>query len=251
MNKIDAAIYPLNEGYYTIGFDKVFYPFDKDKDILEDRSRGSLLVEIQPFLIVTPTRKILLDTGLGFTNPDTGNLKIIDNLAKHELGADEITDIVMSHLHKDHAGGFFNESDGQLELTFSNARVHINKKEFNFATDDKNSLSYNTELIKLLEQKANILWFTGNRIIDFIEYKEDGGHCPYHSSLLLHTSKGKYFFGGDVAPQLKQLKFRYIAKYDFDGKRSLELRTGYAAKGKEEDWTFLFYHDVKLPMSKV
>ncbi len=248
---VGAEIFPLNEGYYTIGFDKIFYPFDIDKDILEERSRGSLLVEIQPFLIITTDKNILLDAGLGFDNPDTGNLKIIDNLTKHGLEADDITDVVMSHLHKDHAGGFFYKKEGNLELTFKKAVYHINSNEYNFASDTKNSLSYNTEEIKLLQERATISWFEGGKIFDFIDYEEDGGHCPHHTSMLIHTLKGKYFFGGDVAPQLKQLKFRYIAKYDFDGKRSLELRQEYAAKGKEEDWTFLFYHDVKLPMSKL
>ncbi len=248
---IDAQIFPLNEGYYTIGFDKIFYPFDIERDVLEERSRGSLLVEIQPFLIKTSQRNILLDAGLGFPNPETGQLKILDNLAEHNLQADDITDVVMSHLHKDHAGGFFYEENDELVLTFKNATFHINRNEYTFATDVANGLSYDVEILKKLDEQAVIQWFEGGRILDFIDYKEDGGHCPYHTSLLIHTNQGKYFFGGDVAPQLKQLKFRYIAKYDFDGKRSQELRSEYAQIGKQEGWTFLFYHDVNLPMAKL
>ena len=248
---IDAQIFPLNEGYYTIGFDKIFYPFDMDNDILEERSRGSLLVEIQPFLIVSDDKKILLDTGLGFTNTQTGRLKISENLEKHNLTCNDITDVVMSHLHKDHAGGFFYEKNENLELTFENATFHINKNEYNFAIDPANDLSYDTAKVVELKNQATIQWFENGNVLGFMDYEEDGGHCPHHTSLLIHLKGGPYFFGGDVAPQLKQLKFRYIAKYDFDGKRSQELRTEYAKRGKEDDWTFLFYHDVKLPMSKL
>lgn len=248
---INAQIIPLNEGYYTIGFDKIFFPFDKEKDVLEDRSRGSLLVEIQPFLILADDKKILLDTGLGFKNEETGQLKIEENLSKHGLSCDDITDVVMSHLHKDHAGGFFYEENENLELTFRRAIFHINKNEYDFACDKQNGLSYETEEIKLLQENAPIEWFENGKILDFIDYEEDGGHCPHHTSLLIHLNDGEYFFGGDVAPQLKQLKFRYIAKYDFDGKRSQELRSEYAKRGKEADWTFLFYHDVSLPMSRL
>jgi glyoxylase-like metal-dependent hydrolase (beta-lactamase superfamily II) len=248
---IDAKIVPLNEGYYTIGFDKIFFPFDKEKDVLEERSRGSLLVEIQPFLIITEERKILIDSGLGFSNPETKQLKILENLAVHNLAAHDITDVIMSHLHKDHSGGLVTDLHDERELTFQNATYHINQKEFDFAINPKNKMSYDTDKLEFLFKEAEIKWFEGGSVFDFITYVEDGGHCPHHCSILMHTNSGKYFFGGDVAPQLKQLKFRYIAKYDFDGKKSLELRAQYAEKGKAEDWTFLFYHDVEIPMAKL
>jgi hypothetical protein len=34
----------------------------------------------------------------------------------------------------------------------------------------------------------------------------------------------QFFFGGDDAPQLQQMKHRFVAKYDFDGKKAMELR---------------------------
>ena len=48
---MNANIIPLSEGVFTIGGDKIFVPFDESKDVLEDRPIGSLLVEIQPFLV--------------------------------------------------------------------------------------------------------------------------------------------------------------------------------------------------------
>lgn len=245
----NAQVLPLNEGYYTIGFDKIFFPFDPQKDVLEERSRGSLLVEIQPFLIKTATQNILIDTGLGFENHQTGQLKIAENLKQHGLAPQDITDVVMSHLHKDHAGGLFFETENGLELTFSNALHHINQDEFLFAIDEKNKLSYDTKKVMLLKEQADIKWFDGSHIFDFMRFMEDGGHCPHHTSFLLNFDGEKYFFGGDVAPQIKQLKFKYIAKYDFDGKKSAELRTNYARQGKAEGWTFMFYHDVSVPLS--
>jgi hypothetical protein len=56
------------------------------------------------------------------------------------------------------------------------------------------------------------------------------------------------FFGGDVAPQLQQMKSRFIAKYDYDGKKCMELRQQWWKLGEEEKWTFLFYHDIKTPV---
>ena len=58
----------------------------------------------------------------------------------------------------------------------------------------------------------------------------------------------KLFFGADVAPQLNQMKSKFIAKYDFDGKLCMELRQQWWQQAHEEHWTFLFYHDIKTPV---
>lgn len=60
-------IIPLSEGSFTIDHTKIFLPFEPAKDDLQQRPRGSLLVEIQPFLVETKKDLILLDTGLGFS----------------------------------------------------------------------------------------------------------------------------------------------------------------------------------------
>ena len=60
------TIIPLSEGSFTIDKTKLFVPFDEDTDDLQKRPVGSLLVEVQPFVVVTSEDVLLLDTGLGF-----------------------------------------------------------------------------------------------------------------------------------------------------------------------------------------
>jgi uncharacterized caspase-like protein len=76
-------IIPLSEGAFTIDHTKVFIPFDTQKDNLQDRSRGSLLVEIQPFLVITEHDVILLDAGLGFSK--NGVLQLYEILQNMDL----------------------------------------------------------------------------------------------------------------------------------------------------------------------
>ena len=59
------------------------------------------------------------------------------------------------------------------------------------------------------------------------------------------------FFGGDEAPQLQQMKTRFVAKYDANGKGAMELRKQWWELGEKEHWTFLFYHDIKTPTIKL
>ena len=61
-------IIPLSEGTFTIDKTKLFVPFDQQSEDLQARAAGSLLVEIQPFVVMTAKDILLLDTGLGFSD---------------------------------------------------------------------------------------------------------------------------------------------------------------------------------------
>ena len=248
---MSIQIFPLSEGVFTIGADKVFVPFDTQLHNLNERPTGSLLVEIQPFLVRLDNKNILLDTGLGYKN-ENGILQIHANLSLLGIQAEEIDMVILSHLHKDHAGGVsFENEKGVRQLSFPNAVYYVGKEEFNYGIDHK-GLSYVTEDFSILEQSAQTEWLAQNGTIHpSIEYETAGGHCPFHQIFLFHHPEETLFFGGDIAPQLKQLKTKYIAKYDFDGRRSMELRQQYADRGAKEHWTFLFYHDVQIPYAKL
>ena len=46
-------IHPLSEGSFSIDQTKVFVPFDTQREQIQDRPKGSILVEIQPFVVIT------------------------------------------------------------------------------------------------------------------------------------------------------------------------------------------------------
>lgn len=242
-------IIPLSEGSFTVGKDKKFVPFNLEKDQLQERPTGSLLVEIQPFAIVTGNDILLLDTGLGFSNPD-GTLQIHQNLIDNNINPMEVTKVILSHLHKDHSGGISREDKvlRQKFLSFPNATYYVSRKEFDFAME-KGAPSYTPEEFNILQHNDKVI-FTGDNgtIDDYIHYDFTGAHSPYHQSITIKEEGQTIFFGGDVAPQLSQMKSRFIAKYDFDGKKCMELRQQWWEQGQKEGWTFLFYHDIKTPV---
>lgn len=246
-----AKIFPLSEGVFTVGHDKQFVPFKQDSDVLTDRPTGSLLVEIQPFLVVTDKDVIVLDTGLGYEVD--GSLQIHTNLAKHGYQPEDVTKVLLSHLHKDHAGGvIYKDHAGLVKNTFPKADYYVYKPEVEFAME-QGYPSFHTDEIEPLLTSPQVNWLEGDEgiIDDYIKYFHSGGHSPQHIVYLVDDGTDKVFFGGDEAPQLKQMKIKYVAKYDYDGKKALALREQYAAQGKEEGWQFLFYHDVGSPVSKL
>ncbi len=247
-----AKIFPLSEGVFTIGHDKDFVPFDTEKDELTDRPTGSLLVEILPFLVITDKDVIVLDAGLGYKNAE-GVLQIHDNLRKIGYEPGQVTKVLMSHLHKDHAGGVvYKDADGVGKATFPNADYYVYRPEADFALATGYP-SFHPEDIEPLLSSSQVKWLDGEQgVIDnYITFTHSGGHSPQHVVYLIDDGTDKIFFGGDEAPQLKQMKIKYVAKYDFDGKKASALREQYAEQGRKEGWQFLFYHDVKTPVAKL
>ncbi len=245
-----AKIFPLSEGVFTVGHDKQFVPFDLSKDELNARPTGSLLVEIQPFLIVTDKDIMVLDTGLGFKNQN-GELQIHDNLRALGYEPEQVTKVLMSHLHKDHSGGVvYKDATGITKTTFPNAKYYVYRPEADFALK-QGYPSYHPEDIEPLLASSQVEWLDGESgdIDGYIHFTHSGAHSPEHIVYLIDDGTDKVFFGGDEAPQLKQMKIKYVAKYDYDGKKAMQLREQYAEQGSREGWQFLFYHDVQTPVT--
>jgi glyoxylase-like metal-dependent hydrolase (beta-lactamase superfamily II) len=123
-------IIPISEGAFTVDQSKKFIPFNIEKDDLQQRNKGSILVEIQPFVIITSNDILLLDTGLGFAD-ENGQLQIHKNLAANGINASDVTKVLLSHLHKDHTGGI--AQPNKRIVSFENATYFVNKNEWEYA----------------------------------------------------------------------------------------------------------------------
>ena len=246
-------IIPLSEGSFTIDKTKMFVPF-AESDELTDRPTGSLLVEIQPFLVITSRDVLLLDTGLGF-NDASGKLQIHENIRKAGYEPEAVTKVLLSHLHKDHAGGISSPSlrhFGAPDLmNFPEAKYYVPTRDLDFAwktgapsylPDDLETLLH-SEQVRFLHDDQGV-------IDDYISYEFTGGHSPNHQVFWIREGDEVIFFGGDDAPQLQQMKVRYKTKYDYDPDKAMQLRMKWWEQGNQEGWTFLFYHDIKSPVYK-
>jgi glyoxylase-like metal-dependent hydrolase (beta-lactamase superfamily II) len=243
-------IIPLSEGNFTIGKDKIFHPFDPEKDDLQQRPTGSLLVEVQPFCLVLDKEVIMIDTGLGFSG--NGVPQIHANLQSVGIGPEAVTKVLMSHLHKDHAGGVsFKDRLGNASLAFPNAAYFVQRREFDYA-EETGYPSFITDEFEVFDRHPNVFWLhdDAGTIDNYIRYQVTAAHSPFHQVFWIEAGGETIFFGGDDAPQHKQMLNRFVAKYDYDGKKCMELRQQWWEQGKQEGWTFLFYHDIGHPVVK-
>lgn len=192
-------IIPLSEGSFTIDQGKEFIPFDTSSDRLSDRTRGSLLVEIQPFVVVTEDEVLLLDAGLGFAD-ETGVLQIHRNLVEAGLNPMDVTRVLMSHLHKDHSGGMsMTDGSGQRVPAFPMATYHVQRLEYEAAMRGGSS-SYRPDSLAFLTDSDRLVLHDGNgRIGDDIRFELSGGHAPYHQVFWIESG-GQQVFRGRRGP---------------------------------------------------
>ena len=230
----------LYEGSYSVDVSKKFLPFDPAVHHSKDRP-ASLFIYVQPFLIETKKQLIVVDTGLGYKDA-RGNLIIHENIREAGYKPDDVNLVLMSHLHFDHAGGMIYEDGGKMHLSFPNAEYVIQRGEWETAYS-KPSKSYKTEIFDVLQRSGSVHFVEGTGVLnDEISYEITGGHSEFHQVFLIKEEDQILFFGGDVLPEPEQLLRKFMAKYDFDGRRSMELRKEYGIRAASENWTCLFYH---------
>ena len=243
-----VTIIPLSEGSFTIDKTKLFVPFDDAEHKLNDRPTGSLLVEIQPFVVITSKDVLLLDTGLGFHDNKHGQMQLHYNLEQAGIKPEQVTKVLMTHLHKDHAGGISMDTD-HSRLSLPNATYYIQTRELDYAYEAGAPSFIFDELMPLRYSSQVHLLHDDEGVIDgYIHYQHTGAHSRHHQVFWIKVGGETSFFGGDDAPQLQQMKVRYKTKYDFNPDKAMELRQQWWEQGQREGWKFLFYHDIKTPV---
>ena len=239
----------LYEGSYSVDASKTFIPFDPAIHNPKDRP-ASLFIFVQPFLVETKNDLIVLDTGLGFKG-QSGELLIHENIKKAGYNPEDVSLVLMSHLHFDHSGGMVNNHSGRVSLSFPNAEYVINRGEWE-AAYSKPSRSYKTEIFDFVQRSGSVHFVEGSgKLNDQISYEFTGGHCENHQVFLINEGNETVFFGADILPEPEQLLRKFIAKYDFDGRRAMELRQEYGMRAVEGNWECLFYHAKSKAIAKV
>lgn len=239
----------LYEGSFSVDATKTFIPFDPAIHDPKDRP-ASLFIYVQPFLVETGNDLIVLDTGLGF-HSDQGEMMIHENIRKAGYDPEDVSLVLMSHLHFDHAGGMINQTKGKTSLTFPNAEYVIQRGEWE-AAYSKPSRSYKTEIFDFLQRSGSVHFIDGSGQFNReVAFELTGGHCENHQVFLIREDDHTLFFGADILPEPEQLLRKFIAKYDFDGRRAMELRQEYGHRAAEEQWECLFYHAKSKAIAKV
>jgi len=209
-------------------------------------------------LVVDGERKILIDTGMGNKQDEKFlrhyHLNGTDSLQKSiqatGFSFDDITDVVLTHLHFDHAGGAICKTQkGELLPTFANATYHVSKAQWLWATNPnrREKASFLKEnIMPLLEHnKLNIVEFeTKGELFPNFEVRIFNGHTDGQLIPIINYNGKKIAYMGDLLPSAAHIPMPYIMSYDTKPLITLNDKEIFYKEAIENDITLFFEHDL-------
>lgn len=207
-------------------------------------------------LIRTAKKNILLDTGIG----DYHGVKFDQRfavvgassplekaLAEVNLMPSDITDLVISHLHFDHAGGLGKMVDGKIGPVLKNAMVHLHRSHYEYS---KNPTERDAGSFHLESFMPVLDWYLEHNQLHFVEGMQGEiipelkficsmGHTPY----LLHAYDDKFIYMADLIPTSNHVSIPWVMGYDISPGVTTQDKKNFLTFVAEKNLTMIFEHD--------
>jgi glyoxylase-like metal-dependent hydrolase (beta-lactamase superfamily II) len=202
----------------TIGHTRFILPLAGTDDIRQlpwliphyATAEGRLKLSIHSLVVETPTRRIVVDTGLGNDKqgrsiPTWNNRQgpFLDDLTAAGFPPDSIDTVLCTHLHVDHVGWNTRLVDGRWMPTFANARYVFGQTEYAYWRDhstapDKAAI-FHDSVAPIVEAGKADLVASDAAISEEITLIPTPGHSPGHVSLHIRSAGEEGLLTGDVA----------------------------------------------------
>ncbi len=226
---------------------------------VESDEDNRIPMALRVVLIQTENKNILIDTGIGTYHPEKfqGQFAIkgednhvISCLKMHGLDPDDITDIIITHLHFDHVGGLGNKD----KPLFKKATLHLQKDHFEYGKSptqrDKGSFHshYFLPLIEFYQKNNQVHFLTelSGEILkdgeDIIRYETSFGHTPY----MIHPIFDGHIYMADLVPMSHHISIPWVMGYDINpGETTIQKERFYKII-MQDNLKMIFEHDIDI-----
>ena len=212
----------------------------------------------------TGSEKILIETGIGekwsarhtAMYGITRQRRLVESLRSIAgTDADEITIVINTHLHFDHAGGNTTLSDdGKAKATFPRAKYFVSRAEFEHAEDptERDRASYLSDNWRPLKESGQLeLKEPSYEVVPGLRMETHAGHNRTMQCWRLEKD-GRTLFGfADLVPMRAHVQFPWIMGYDLFPLETLAAKKRLLPQAAREDWLCLFYHDPDEPLCRL
>ena len=235
-------------------------------------SLNRIPMEARALLLRSKTRVILIDTGIGGDfnekygeklGPKFAEMYAMDqeatslrnSLAKLGLQASDVTDVILTHLHFDHAGGATTFKDGALVPTFPNATYYVQKKNLETAREPnrrERASYYGANFEPLIAMgRMKILEGAVRDLLPGISVDVSDGHTLGQQYVRVSDGKNTLYYCGDVSPTSTHVRLPWVMGYDLRPLELIEEKAKLLEQAANESAYLFFEHDPYLDATKV
>jgi glyoxylase-like metal-dependent hydrolase (beta-lactamase superfamily II) len=207
-------------------------------------------------LLISEDKKILIDTGMGskwsdrektIYKVDQTEYNLKSELAKYSLNYEDITDVILSHLHFDHTGGSTIEINGELKPIFPMAKYYCSRVNWNWANNpsEKDRASYVKENFAILNEcgQLEIIDNISEFNLDTISFIQSDGHTKGMMLPVISNGNQRIIYCADLIPTSSHLALPFIMSYDLEPLKSLEEKRDLIESTIDNNTILVFEHD--------
>ncbi|MCF8219071.1 MAG: MBL fold metallo-hydrolase [Bacteroidales bacterium] len=201
-------------------------------------------------------RKILIDTGMGKKQNEKyykykylfGTDELLLNMHKLGYMPEEITDVLLTHLHDDHVGGavHYNKS-GELMLTFPNAQHYVSREQYDWAVNPnpREAASYFKENFEPIRKAGKLVLLERDQTdrLPGMELRFYDGHTRGQIIPVITQGSNKIAFMADFIPSVAHIPLPYIASVDVEPLKTLQEKESFLKEAVHENYILFFQHD--------
>lgn len=212
-------------------------------------------------LAVSKERRILIDTGLGDKHPDKisyyrphGLIHMQEAIASFGYAPEDITDVILTHLHFDHCGYATRWDNGKVIPSFPNAKYWLSRKQWEnlqYPNRLEADSVFPENILPVYEAGQLQLIDEDMQLYDGISVRLFDGHSTGQLVPYIHTIDGIYTFPGDLIPTSAHVSLEWISAYDACALSSIKEKERFLTEAEQKGYTLIYCHDAKTTRSKV
>ena len=207
-------------------------------------------------LVVDGDRKVLIDNGIGHKQDEkwlahyylNGNDTLESSLENAGFTKDDITDVILTHMHFDHCGGSV-EGDEKTgyKLAFPNATYWTSKQQYDWAVkpNRREKASFLKENILPIEKSGHLkLIDEEGEFIPNITFKLYSGHTDGQVIPHINVNGKTVVFMADLMPAAAHIPMPWVMAYDTRPLLTLKDRERFYKEALEHGYILFFEHDI-------
>jgi glyoxylase-like metal-dependent hydrolase (beta-lactamase superfamily II) len=226
-------------------------------------SSNRISLSLRSLLLQSENQLILVDTGIGtkfdekfskIYKIDFSDHTLDQNLNRYGFSKSDITDVIITHLHFDHAGGITYLNNGQPEMTFPNAIHHVQGEQWDWAVNpsEKDGASFIKDDFQILETKNKLNKLSGPmELFPGVELLVMYGHTQGMQLMKLSDPQNTLLYCADLIPTSSHIPVPWVMAYDNNPLITMNEKKRLLPLAVEEQWILFYEHDPDLTASSV